>query len=397
MKKQYIFALLSLFFIHTSAYTQKNLNKGKALDKEYYTEIAFEYLKGKIIIPVVIEGVTYRFLLDTGAPNLITSKLKNSIKTRALKTNIVRDANNKKRTMKVVSIPRLTLGEITFKNIPNLVYELDENIIFDCFDIDGFIGSNLLRNSVLHINLDKKIIAITNKIDTIDAKFDDGIPMTLVGNQKSPYIPIQLKGHKTAKESLLFDTGMPDLYDLSIKTYKKIKPHHILNNVSSGVGTSSISLFGNANNNKHLRGFIPEFHVANMTFKNVATQTTVDNHSRVGTGLLAHGDVTLNFEGKRFYFHPKGKNTVVDVNEKLFGISTTMIKNKIAVGIVWDNTLKGKIKSGDQILSINNIDYTKIPYCNFVTKPSIFKDTDTLHIVYKNKEGLAKELTLIKE
>ncbi len=394
--KNIYFALLCFYLlIPQISLGQKNLNKGKATDKDYYTEVAFEFVNGKIIIPVTIENKTYRFLLDTGAPNLITSTLHEQIKSRNLKVNTVRDANNRKSKMKVASIPLLTIGGVAFKNSPNLVYEHGENIIFDCFVIDGFIGSNLLRNSVVQINLEKKLLIITNDIAKINIGNAKPIKLSLVGNQKSPYLWVNLKGEKTARENLLFDTGMRSMYDLSMKNYRHLKNKNIYQLIDQGYGTNSISLFGNAKKAQHYRLLVPEFSIGEVTFKNVVTQTTDDNNSRIGTEILNYGNVTIDFENEQFYFDTKSKEIAIE--EKLLGFSTTLINKRLVVGTIWDDALQSQIKIGDEILKINDVDYQKTHFCEFVTNASALKKEDHLNITFRTQTGEIKEITLDKK
>jgi PDZ domain-containing secreted protein len=40
------------------------------------------------------------------------------------------------------------------------------------------------------------------------------------------------------------------------------------------------------------------------------------------------------------------------------------------VGIVWDTTLDGKVKAGDQIIAIDEISYENIDVCDLITKES---------------------------
>ena len=96
---RYFFRLLiALLLSCTALYAQKvRFNKGRSVQKNYYTEVTYKELKSKLIIPVQIEGETYQFLFDTGAPNLISHFLKNQIKTKELNSVNVKDANDSKR------------------------------------------------------------------------------------------------------------------------------------------------------------------------------------------------------------------------------------------------------------------------------------------------------------
>jgi hypothetical protein len=64
-----------LFFTITVNAQKYSFKTGSPSPRNYYTEINYEDVNGKIIIPVCIEGETYRFLFDTGAPNLISKAL----------------------------------------------------------------------------------------------------------------------------------------------------------------------------------------------------------------------------------------------------------------------------------------------------------------------------------
>jgi hypothetical protein len=48
-----------------------------------------------------------------------------------------------------------------FENSVALSSNDDKNLVFDCFNLDGFIGSNLL-NSILQIDTRNKTLIITN-------------------------------------------------------------------------------------------------------------------------------------------------------------------------------------------------------------------------------------------
>lgn len=107
-----IFLLLSHYCVAQNI----NLNLGNSKESNYYSEIPFEYVNGKIIVSVLINENKYRFLLDTGAPNLITKRLSTILNLENLKELKVSDANQIKSTMNIVQLPNLTIGSIIFEN-----------------------------------------------------------------------------------------------------------------------------------------------------------------------------------------------------------------------------------------------------------------------------------------
>jgi predicted aspartyl protease len=369
-----------------------DLNKGNTKEESYYTEIQFEYVNGKIIIPILINEKTYRFLLDTGAPNLITKKLAETLKQKSLQEIKVSDANDNKSSMNFVELPNITIGNVVFENSVALSSNDDGNLVFDCFNLDGFIGSNLLRNSILQIDTRNKTLIITNDEKKLKLNKKNSIELSLIGNQSSPYIWIKLKGKNSGKEQVLLDTGMKGFYDISIRNYSLLKNENIFKIISTGIGSKEIGLFGNSKDSEQLKIFLPEMKISNSSFLNISTITTNDKNSRIGIELFENGLATLDFKNKKFYFDQYGINT--DLNEKQLGFSPTILNQKLSIGIVWDEKLKDKIFSGDEIIEINGKNYENYLLCDLINKKSIFKEIEIVNIKIRNKSGEIRDINL---
>jgi predicted aspartyl protease len=369
-----------------------DLNKGNTKEESYYTEIQFEYVNGKIIIPILINEKTYRFLLDTGAPNLITKKLAETLKQKSLQEIKVSDANDNKSSMNFVELPNITIGNVVFENSVALSSNDDGNLVFDCFNLDGFIGSNLLRNSILQIDTRNKTLIITNDEKKLKLNKKNSIELSLIGNQSSPYIWIKLKGKNSGKEQVLLDTGMKGFYDISNRNYSLLKNENIFKIISTGIGSKEIGLFGNSKDSEQLKIFLPEMKISNSSFLNISTITTNDKNSRIGIELFENGIATLDFKNKKFYFDQYGINT--DLNEKQLGFSATILNQKLSIGIVWDEKLKDKIFSGDEIIEINGKNYENYLLCDLINKKSIFKEIEIVNIKIRNKSGEIRDINL---
>lgn len=388
MNKIYV---LLLIVLSSFSYAQNiDLNKGNTQEDSYYTEIQFEYVNGKIIIPILINEKTYRFLLDTGAPNLITKKLAETLKLKGLQEIKVSDANYNKSSMNFVELPNITLGNVVFENSVALSSKDDKNLVFDCFNLDGFIGSNLLRNSILQIDTRNKTLIITNDEKKLKLNKKNSIELSLIGNQSSPYIWIKLKGKNSGKEQVLLDTGMKGFYDISNRNYSLLKNENIFKIISTGIGSKEIGLFGNSKDSEQLKIFLPEMKISNSLFLNISTITTNDKNSRIGIELFENGLATLDFKNKKFYFDQYGTNT--DLNEKQLGFSPTILNQKLSIGIVWDEKLKDKIFFGDEIIEINGKNYENYLLCDLINKKSIFKEIEIVNIKIRNKSGEIRKI-----
>ena len=394
MLKTILNIFFCICFINISLGQKSIFRTGNATSKRFYSEIKYKNLNGKIIIPVVIKGETYQFLFDTGAPNLISENLWEELNFKKGKDISVSDANQKKEQMRLTTLPLITIGNVSFKNTGALVFNNKDNLVFDCFKIDGIIGSNLLRKSIVQIKSKESKLIITNDYRKLNLSKKNASKLTLVGNQSSPYINIKLKGEETATELLLLDTGASGFYDLNKKNYQVMMPKDLIKTISEGQGTSSIGMFGNADNSIQYRVLVPELIINSQSFKNVIAITGDDDNSRIGSDIIKYGNITIDFKKRMFYFD--AFKMITDLNEKLLGFTPTIQNNKLVVGIVWDEKLKNKLNFGDEILEINGVDFSNVDLCDLITEESIFKKSDSLNISIKNNNGDISHLILEK-
>ncbi len=394
---RYFFRLLiALLLSCTALYAQKvRFNKGRSVQKNYYTEVTYKELKSKLIIPVQIEGETYQFLFDTGAPNLISHFLKNQIKTKELNSVNVKDANDSKRPLEVVEIPMLQIAGVSFKNSPAIVNDHNSNFLFDCLEIDGIIGSNLLRKSIVQIDSRKQQITITNQKDQLDLKGMNGLDMALSSGQSSPYIWIGLKGENSAKEQVLFDTGAQGFYDLSFNSFKMLDSLKVFRNVETAIGYKGLGLFGIAAPSLHYRVLIPEILLPGVAFENVVSVSTTAAKSRIGSDILQHGIVTLDYKDQKFYFEAFKKQ--VDLAEEVWDFSPTMKDSTLVIGLVWQEELVKKAQYGDKILQINDLKVDEMDICDLLLRDSPLNIETSINIIIKDSLGKHQAFELKKQ
>lgn len=385
--------LCSGFFVIASA-QGKSLKKGKIKTSNYFEELHFEFEKNKIVIPVEIQGKTYRFLLDTGAPNIISKEVREAIQPKHKVTISTSDANDISQDLDIVVIESLKLGSVEFQGFSALVYDLNGSDIFKCFRIDGFIGSNMLRHSIIQINAEQKTVKLTDNVKRLNLDKKQSEKLKLLGNQSSPYIWINVKGEAKGKEMILVDTGMGGLYDLSENNYSKFKGKNIFNEIGKSNGTSSLSLFGEVPIDSQIRVHLPKLIINNFEINNAITHTTKGDHSKIGAELLNYGIMTIDYKNKRFYFNSYTNSLDLDGD---FGFTQTLKNNKLVIGFVWDEDLKTKIKYGDEILEVNGEVINTANFCNYITKKSVLKTLNTVTLKVKREDDSVLNFKLEKQ
>lgn len=360
-----LFLQIAFLFLSSFSFAQKpfSLSQGKTTERGYLTTIPYTEIKEKIIIEGVINGKTYKFILDTGAPMVIFKKLSQELNLDKINDVELTDANNKKDSVATVILPKIKIGDVSFNNIPTLV---SNDSLIECFGIDGIIGSNVFRNSAVQFSSKNKTVTITDMPRRLKLKSKPA--KLLLNPQSNPYIWIEHKdGENGGREQLLFDTGMDGFYDISMRIYKEHfeKMTH-LNIMAQASGTFSMGIFGAAEANENYKFMIPELAINTISFKNVITETTYDNYSRIGATLLKYGTVTVDYKRKKFYFEPFDDSKSFDLSEKQWPFNAILNDGKLAIGIIWDSSLDSKIKPGDLILKFGDINFEKMTICDLM-------------------------------
>jgi len=374
MKPFFTLLLCCFFSVFSFAQNEINLNQGSIEQKKYHTTINYEKTKSKIFVDVVIEGKTYKFLLDTGAPFAVSQKLYNELKLSIVGKVEVLDASGKSGEMIITSVPKLQMGELTFLNTPGILFTEATNQIFDCLDIDGIIGSNMLRNSVIQFDDRNNKIIVTNDAGKLDLKKIPYQKLTLTQTQSNPFIQIMLKkGNQEATDNILFDTGADGFYEMSVQAYYFLKDRvDVVNTIAESEGSFTWGLHGMTDKEHQFVLEIPQLSINGNILKKVQVTTTSSNESRMGAEILSHAKVTLDYKKKRFYYEPY--EAVDTLSQQIWAISPTLQNNKMVVGIIWDKQLESKVNIGDEILNFNGIDYQSMEFCDLVRSENKFSD-----------------------
>lgn len=382
-----LFLIVSVSF-NISA--QDLFRAGGLKEKKYLEVVDFEVVKSKIILPVQINGKTYNFLFDTGAPNIISERLYQELNTEIIQKVPIADANKRIDTMTVVGFPQVKLGNLTFENSTALLSDLHNHQLLQCYNIDGFIGSNLFKNTTIKVSLQEQKLYITDNVKKIKP-LTKGIKLQLLGSQAAPYIKVNIHGENNQKatEIVLIDTGMDGLYDISNRAFKVFESENLFTRKVSALGSGSIGIFGSAEVETRHQITFAEFTIDKALFKNLSANTTDDNNSRIGLDLLKYGDIIIDFKKEKFYFETTSEIQLKAPQK----ISYTLENERFIVDFVWDETLKDKIQHGDQVIRIDHLDIKNMEVCELISIKEYTKNKTSYELEILNNYN---ELVIIQ-
>lgn len=306
---------------------------------------------------------------------------------RKLNSIPVSDVNKAVQELAVAMVDSLQIGEVFFDGVPAL--ELEEDGFFvQCFGFDGIIGSNLVRDAIVEIDVKESVLRLTNDSQTLPQPKSDAIPMrTDLDQQSSPIISIQL-GDK-ASEMLIFDSGADVFYDIGIDNFQTFAPHHLFDTLATAQGFDpSMGLFSAGDSSQTYLLSPKTFKLGKAQFEDVICKVDYEDESRLGAALFDYGRVRLDYKGQKFYFTPYGKDESISYEEREFAMAPTYNGNFI-VGYLYRDL--GPIQAGDRILKVNDFSTDEISICELFQMPS-FNSYETIMVTVEAQDGTIHEV-----
>ncbi|MGY0036275.1 retropepsin-like aspartic protease [Pedobacter sp. NJ-S-72] len=281
-----IFNLYLLLAICSGAYAQNlTYNQGGTSAKNYYEEIPYQTINGKMFIQVELNSKKHKFLFDTGAPVAIGPELVTELKARFLDEDTLSDVNGVTDTMGVVQIPKIKIGSIQFNHIPAIPAITFFPDFYKCWNIDGVIGSNILRNSIVSIDGIRHVIILTDQLEKL--KLNDSYSSEMVTNtsyQSNPIIKVVLKDNITL--NLGFDTGDNEFLRISEDIINQLPDSGVYQTLAKGYGANTIGGLGlQQSAEKYLLRF-PEMKIGNSLFNNIIVETNKSGTSAIGSKII---------------------------------------------------------------------------------------------------------------
>jgi len=166
MKK--IPCLIFILFLVSCSGLSKIFNNGTLTNIDYKEIIPFNYDYNYAIVEVEINSIKYNFLVDTGAPTVISNAIYEDLKIEAIDYIAIEDSQGQINSQKVVVVPEIKIGNLTYHNTGGVVADLRNVFEFDCMGIDGIIGSNQMAKSYWKFDYQNREITITDQLAHYD-------------------------------------------------------------------------------------------------------------------------------------------------------------------------------------------------------------------------------------
>lgn len=327
--------------------------------QQYKATIPYRMVGEKMIIDMKVNGTARPFIFDTGGRTALTTGACKALQMVATDSMKVTDVNNVESYYKTTRIGSLATPDdvINFQNAPSLI--IDEVKGWECFGVDGIIGSDLFERTIVTIDPQTKNIIVTSAEKPSSVSLRKMLNFTKGGGM--PIINIQIA--PVSNLTVLFDTGSPSLLSLIESDFERIRSEATIEVVSEGYGEGGIGVAGQAAEASSHRVRIPLLSVGATKFKNLTTSTDRHPYTLLGVKLLQYGKVTIDYPRGRFYFEAFQPENEIDNRCNNFDL--TVKDGDLTVSTVWSSA-KGKVEVGDKVIKINGKPAGKYDFCESI-------------------------------
>lgn len=396
MKRYILLFILPVCFGCKAIKTVRILKKGEVVQKEFKVEIPFEYRLGLIILKVDINGKAHDFVLDTGAPNVISTQLAEELNIKAAVSEEAVDSEGEKSKLGFAEIPDLSIGGIHFTNTGTAIADLSQSTEIGCLGIDGFIGANLMRKAIWHFDYQKQLITISHTKSNFAIPADAKVIPFKPKLTGTPLIDITYNG--VTDKHVTFDLGSNGSFASSEKVLKEVRPKDHISSVY-GVGNNVSGLFGQSTSDTTTYAIIPRVESGELELLNQVVSFSANKARTIGTEIFRHYRIIIDWGKEEITMIPAEDYSNSEL--KTFGISPIFKENKLFVGFLYHGSLAQQqgIAVGDQILEINGKDFRSCSieqWCIMMDKGYFPKDSETNAVVLL-KDGEEKLYTLKRE
>lgn len=362
MKKQ-LYSLCLCLFLFSCNPVRKILKGGKLRETSFVEKIPFTFDFGLPIIKVEIEGKSYNFLFDTGAPTVISPELQALLKLEPKTVGKTSDSQGNSSQQEFVKIPSMKTGNLNFENIGATVVDMNKVFEFKCMNLDGIIGANQMEKAIWQIDYRNNIITASNSISNFNIpEHSELLKFTPKKGQKTPKVMVKI-GNKAINTT--FDTGATTYFTFPFEYYKS--EIEFLTGTEA-VGSSSSGIYGTNKGAITTYKKIPKFTINNIQIANQIATFNEGSSAIIGNSFFKNYRLILDWKENQIYMikEVEIKNATLET----FGIGLRYIDNQPTIAKIFKGTDADKsgLQLGDKIIAIDDLDVSKLTEteaCNY--------------------------------
>lgn len=329
--------------------TKQIFNSGTVTSTNSMEVIDIFFINNLPFCNVEIGGVTYTFLIDTGAPTVISEEIYERLGLKVIQKGEVSDSQKSSQIESFAQLPALKMGNLTFNDIGCVVINF-ENSELKCFIYDGIIGANLLAKMYVEFDYSNTKIVASNSITSFNT---DNYNFALHFKPKIQKTPL-IKGKVLSKPFVFtFDTGFTGNIDVP-NTQELFAMVKSSSKYITSYGINSSGLYGRSAEKQSI-SFKSDLQFDGQILPNEIIES--GNSALIGNNFLKDFRFLIDWNKHMIYFKKNEDTKEKEISG--FGIKYLFNDGKAIVVSKIENTTI-PVNLGDQIIKINEVNFTNL-------------------------------------
>lgn len=341
----YGFGLFSCQQACTTKWT-KSIQYGSIQNQPFNSTVNVELINGLIIIPVQLGGKDYKFLFDTGAPNSISQEIQNELNYKMVSKGHIVDSDQNRAKVKYIQIDSLMIGNLPFYDQTAFVGDFTQNPLIKCLNIDGIVGSNLMRHCNWTIDYRAKRISMTN--DSMETNELSKISFQ-TDNQYN--ILVDLNVGKAKVKNITVDYGSNGSLSLPTKTYTSLQNLNEINKSYNEIGFSQAGMIGNVIKLNREMAYVDSLWLGDEYALNA--RLTSEKSGLLGSKVLSNWVISIDWSNQYLILQERQEVPIAGVHG--FGIGFSQEKGVYIQSVIVDGPAHQKgLRPGMKVVKIND-------------------------------------------
>lgn len=354
--------------------------------------IPYEFVRGKIIIPVTVNGRKVKYIVDTGGrTGTVRNEAVEMGAVEGLLSANVSDFNNKGLSYPTAYVKNVQLSpSYQLAQLETMV--IPANGFFKELGVAGLLGGDAFARAVVTFDARNRILILNYPYRPGGLKLADGREMFPGPGNHS----IVEMNFGEVRKKVLFDTGVTDLLLLCKDDYLEVGMP--VEKIATVTGISGIGIGGLSTPVESDKVVVKEMEFGGKHFTRAGTITNPMPHSIIGVEMLEYGKVIIDYMRSRFYFFPYDPETVeLGGAPKTWNVGVLPVNDHFEVTTVWEN-MRGKVEIGEQVTHINDTDMSGIAPSQFEVERILTESgKTTAWLTLKDKQGKVRRIEICKE
>lgn len=364
-----------LFFAQSKAF----FNDGTAQIAAKIDKIPLEFINDFALVKVEIGGEFYQFILDTGAPTIISSEIYNKLNLKSAAKGKVFDSENAKRKQIFTYLPEMKAGTVIFKNIGAIVIDLEEPE-FKCYKIDGILGANQMAKLFWRIDFQNSSGEVTKDLSNFNLNDYNLLIPFITKPQKTPLV---LGSVENKKVEFTLDTGYVGRLAIQKNAFDVNKNIAEKNRITK-YGINTISAYGAGQNPETFTFKTADFKTGNIV--SPVELIDVGESSLIGNQFLKNYVFVLDWKSNNIYLK---ESKILPIDFESFGFGYRFLKGVTKIIYVYKNA-DNQVQVGDEILSIDGVQMNNLDdatACSYY-KNNLHKNKKEIEVKVKRKDAV---------